>query len=170
MTLTCSSQRQVEAVPKLALPYFLDACDEIEKLRGPTMLTPEREAEIRANYDGWNDNDARTAYDLLAEIDRLRELLEQAEVDTERKVDAELRGKLEALREAGEGLSAATQDVEGSLLAYWTDISQGEVQRLLPILRTALAAWRKAAGSGAIQADKPFPDDEVFIGYGPSGP
>jgi hypothetical protein len=27
------AKKQVDAVPKLALPYFLDACDEIEKLR-----------------------------------------------------------------------------------------------------------------------------------------
>jgi hypothetical protein len=27
------AKAQVDAVPKLALPYFLDACDEIEKLR-----------------------------------------------------------------------------------------------------------------------------------------
>lgn len=37
-----------------------------------------------------------------------------------------------------EELSRALLDVEGSLLAYWTDVSQTEIQRLLSVIREAL--------------------------------
>lgn len=32
-------------------------------------------------------------------------------------------------------------DIEGSLLAYWTDIPQTEIQRVLPLIREALGDY-----------------------------
>ncbi len=46
---------------------------------------------------------------------------------------------VERQEERIEELSSLLLDVEGSLLAYWTDIPQSEIQRLLPLIREALA-------------------------------
>jgi hypothetical protein len=43
-----------------------------------------------------------------------------------------------------EALSRLLLDVEGSLLAYWTDIPQSEIQRLLPLIREALGDYEPA--------------------------
>jgi hypothetical protein len=43
------AKQQVNAVPKLALPYFLDACDEIEKLR--TELEQAEDQIIRLQHE-----------------------------------------------------------------------------------------------------------------------
>ena len=40
-----------------------------------------------------------------------------------------------------EELSRLLLDIEGSLLAYWTDIPQVEIQRLLPLIREALGNY-----------------------------
>jgi hypothetical protein len=37
-----------------------------------------------------------------------------------------------------EALSRLLLDIEGTLLAYWTDIPQAEIQRLLPLIRETL--------------------------------
>jgi hypothetical protein len=46
-----------------------------------------------------------------------------------------------AEKERTEALSRVLLDVEGSLLAYWTDISQEEIQRLLPLIRQTLGDY-----------------------------
>lgn len=46
-----------------------------------------------------------------------------------------------AEKERSEDLSRVLLDVEGSLLAYWTDIPQAEIQRLLPLIRQVLGDY-----------------------------
>jgi hypothetical protein len=125
------AKKQVEAEPRLHRAYFLDACDEIERL----------EAYIMKSTESWE----RIVGEKEAEIERVK--VQKAEA-------AEMwRAEIERLREAGEGMYAR--------------LHQTSIRHDDPIL----ARWREVAGEpGVIQADKPFPDDEVFIGYGPSGP
>ncbi len=47
--------------------------------------------------------------------------------------------EISRLKTRTEEMSSLLLDIEGSLLAYWTDIPQGEIQRLLPLIREALA-------------------------------
>lgn len=42
-----------------------------------------------------------------------------------------------------EELSSLLLDVEGSLLAYWTNIPQSEIQRLLPLIRETLGDYER---------------------------
>jgi predicted RNA-binding Zn-ribbon protein involved in translation (DUF1610 family) len=48
------------------------------------------------------------------------------------------------LLDENERLSRLLLDVEGSLLAYWTDIPQSEIQRLLPLIREELGDYEPA--------------------------
>lgn len=70
----------------------------------------------------------------------IADLVEQLEA-----LDAERYEAQTALEEARRLLL----DVEGSLLAYWTDISQAEVQRLTVEIRRVLGAYEPAKGDAA---------------------
>lgn len=52
--------------------------------------------------------------------------------------------EVERKEERIEELSRLLLDVEGSLLAYWTDIPQAEIQRLLPLIREELDDYEPA--------------------------
>lgn len=49
------AKKQVDAVPKLALPYFLDACDEVERLRAALqeIETLRPFLEMGREAEGW---------------------------------------------------------------------------------------------------------------------
>jgi hypothetical protein len=49
--------------------------------------------------------------------------------------------------EALESTRRVLLDVEGSLLAYWTDIPQTEIQRLLPLIRETLGDYEPKAAA-----------------------
>ena len=104
----------------------------------PARLTPEQQvneiAQLWLAFRAGETNAAATfnafevADRLAAELSRLRELLEQAEVDTERKVDAELRGRLEKAE-------AALAVAHGTIFRYEHAGGMEEMRRL----RNALA-------------------------------
>lgn len=58
-----------------------------------------------------------------------------------------LSGRCAKAEEALELTRRLLLDVEGSLLAYWTDIPQAEVQRLLPKLREMLGDYEPKAAA-----------------------
>lgn len=54
------------------------------------------------------------------------------------------RGEEDALNR----LCGLLLDVEGSLLAWWTDLPESEIQRLLPLFRDALGDFERRAANG----------------------
>jgi hypothetical protein len=52
----------------------------------------------------------------------------------------DLVSQLEAADGDNENLARVLRDVEGSLLAYWTDIPEAEIQRLLGRIRESYSA------------------------------
>jgi hypothetical protein len=62
---------------------------KVQEGRADECVNPRAVRRLAAEYEGET-----------REVERLRELLEQAEVDTERKVGGEMRGRLEKAHEA----------------------------------------------------------------------
>jgi hypothetical protein len=56
----------------------------------------------------------------------------------------------EALAAELERVTAALRDAEGTLLAYWTDIPEVEVHRLLAAIRATYAGGARAAQEGDV--------------------
>ncbi len=112
----------------------------------------------------------RITRDLLAELEQAERERDEAKEARETK-DAEVlkfmeaaaveyvrAQKAEARLAKVPALVEALRDTEGSLLAYWTDISQEEIERLLPKLRAALAA-QEQVGAEVTPGPVPRSDD-----------
>jgi len=65
-------------------------------------------------------------------------------VEEDQKFRAAL-AELEKLAVAGDGLRRVLLDVEGSLLAYWTEMPEAELQRLLLLIRAQLGHYEPSA-------------------------
>jgi hypothetical protein len=73
---------------------------------------------------------------------------------------------VERKEERIEELSRVLLDVEGSLLAYWTDISQEEIERLLPLIRETLGDYEPRAANSQQMCVLSTPSEPVICDRG----